>query len=168
VAHTNLAPVKTYKNNNITMQNDTYTRMKMTHQFRYDQLDFFLLPNNFEEVFQRMNFSIDAIKKNWTDIEEKHQHLKNWKFFSTDRQLLSAQFNATQNAINQSLPSIGSYTYDFKLLHRIDDQISEYIAENMLLTFKNVIARKLKDIAVEVFTTMLAEHVANFFKTLQK
>jgi uncharacterized protein YbaR (Trm112 family) len=46
-----LAPERQYKTNNITMQNETYTRLQMTHQFRYDQSDVFLLPDNFEEVF---------------------------------------------------------------------------------------------------------------------
>jgi hypothetical protein len=47
-----LAPETAYRTNNITMQNETYTRLQMTHQFRYDQSDVFLLPDNFEEVFQ--------------------------------------------------------------------------------------------------------------------
>jgi hypothetical protein len=94
---TNLAPEKAYKTNNITMQNETYTRLQMTHQFRYDQSDVFLLPDNFEEVFHVSSIFLNLLLnctvnffKVWYTVKKHASHAilskKNIKImrFSTD------------------------------------------------------------------------------------
>jgi hypothetical protein len=55
-----LAPEEAYKNSSITVQNETYTRFQMTHQFRYDYSNVFFLPLNFEEVF-RVSFFLNIM-----------------------------------------------------------------------------------------------------------
>jgi hypothetical protein len=161
-----LAPENTYKNTTITMQNETYTRLQMTHQFRYDKSNaFFLLPNNFEEVFQTMNVSIASIRKNWIDIREKQQQLRNWMYINIHRQQLDEQIKEIRKTIKGSI--IINFD-DMQMMQKINDQISEYLSTNILATFKHTIDRKFKQITDELVSAVITKHTEFFFKPMQE
>jgi hypothetical protein len=114
-----------------------------------------------------MNISLDAIKTEWTDIKKKYDYLKDWKYFSFQHYQLHLKFNdvktATKKTINQKYGET-----DFRKLKQLDDQLNEFEAKKMASTFKKVIARKFKDIADELYNTIIAEHTAKFSKQLEK
>jgi hypothetical protein len=161
-----LAPVEAYKNIDITMQNETYTRLqRKINELRYNRFE--LLPSNFEEVFQRMNSSMDTFKKNWTDIEEKHKHLRNWTYFVIERRRLDLEFNITQIAVRDCNRTVMD-AEEREFLNGVSRNISEYQARYMLSPFKQIVARKFEDVVDNFLSTMLTKHSESFFKPLQR
>jgi hypothetical protein len=160
-----LAPVEAYKNTTISMQNETYIQLQMTNGFNYYRFD--LLPSNFEGVYQRMNITNATIQQNWTDIREKHQYLRDWKYFIVERQRLDQQFNFTKTGILVSTTPVEDEEEEDKL-DGVSRQISEYQDEYMQSSFRNVIARKFEDVAGEFLLKIVAKHTENFSKPLQK
>jgi hypothetical protein len=162
-----LAPEKWYKNNSdITSQNESYTRLQMMHQFRYDPTDVFLLPNNFEDAFQHANISIEPIKTEWMDLRKKNDRLRNWKYFGF-RHALDTNLNIIDKSIRKQYShSISSK--DIQLLLHIDARIGEYQAGKLSSTFKSVFASKFKEVADALLTTIVTKHAAELSKPLDK
>jgi hypothetical protein len=114
-----------------------------------------------------MNVSMDAIKTEWTDINEKHHLLKIWKFFGFRHQQLITSIQDAQNCIKITIPQM-CVSEDIHMLEKIDDLMTEYRAENTSLTFKTIIARKFKDIADELLITIVTAHTAKLVNPLRK
>jgi hypothetical protein len=151
-----LAPEEAYKHNNITKQNETYTRLQMMHQFQYGPHDIFQFPTNFEEVFQRSNVPMDSIKTDWIDIKEKYNLIRNWKYFDIDLNT-PAQINEHHKNLRTKIPTTS-----------VDVQMSEFLTEKNSSSFEKIIKNKFQDIAGAVLDTIVTTHAEEFAKQLQK
>jgi hypothetical protein len=160
-----LAPEKSYKNNNMALQTETYMHLQITHRFRYDPFnDLVLLPSNLEEVFQHSNVSIHPIKNDWVEIKEIHNFLRNWKFFTKEKQV-DDELKETLTIMNRNI-DLANYVEYKDMLRNIDKQLVKFQAKQ--LTFKRVIFRKFEEIENELFETVVTYYVSELSEPLQK